>query len=107
MPLALYLAYERNKGQGSFWQPYIAMLPEQPGCAWLLQPHDLSQALLDAQKLVGRPIFLHDRFSAHVASHLTSQHTTASVCAQTLNSDPGILISYSTGSLCGPTLGFE
>ena len=35
LPLALFLAHERNKGQGSFWQPYLGLLPENPGCAWL------------------------------------------------------------------------
>lgn len=53
LPLALFLAHERNKGQDSFWQPYLALLPEQPGCAWLMPPAQLSDALEAVQQLVG------------------------------------------------------
>ncbi|KAL0023407.1 hypothetical protein WJX79_006595 [Trebouxia sp. C0005] len=53
LPLALFLAYERNKGQGSFWQPYLGLLPEQPGCAWLMHPEELTQALQQVKQLVG------------------------------------------------------
>lgn len=54
LPLALFLAHERNKGQNSFWQPYLGLLPEQPGCAWLMPPAQLSEALKAVKQLVGR-----------------------------------------------------
>ena len=54
LPLAVFLAYERNKGQDSFWQPYLGLLPEQPGCAWLMAPPQLSEALKTVKQLVGK-----------------------------------------------------
>ena len=54
LPLALFLAHERNKGQDSFWQPYLRLLPEQPGCAWLMTPAQLSPALKAVKQLVGK-----------------------------------------------------
>lgn len=54
LPLALFLAHERNKGQDSFWQPYLGLLPEQPGCAWLMAPAQLSKALKAVKQLVGK-----------------------------------------------------
>lgn len=54
LPLALFLAHERNKGQDSFWQPYLGLLPEQPGCAWLMAPAQLSEALTAVKQLVGK-----------------------------------------------------
>ena len=53
LPLALFIAYERNKGKDSFWHPYLDMLPEEPGCAWLMQPERLSIALAAAKHLLG------------------------------------------------------
>lgn len=52
--LGLFLAYERNRGKGSFWQPYLDLLPEHGGCAWLMPPGELSAALNQATKLVGK-----------------------------------------------------
>ena len=52
-PLAMFLAHERNKGQDSFWQPYLGLLPATPGCAWQMQPAELATALTAAQMLVG------------------------------------------------------
>lgn len=43
-PLA-QLAHERLDGDASFYHPYIAALPEQPPCAWMLTPHELQQRL--------------------------------------------------------------
>lgn len=57
LPLALFLAHERNKGQGSFWQPYLGLLPEQPGCAWLMSSEELTQALQQVKQLVGESWF--------------------------------------------------
>ena len=54
LPLALFLASERNKGQDSFWQPYLGLLPEQPGCAWLMAPAQLAEALKTVKQLVGK-----------------------------------------------------
>ena len=54
LPLALFLAHERNKGDASFWQPYLALLPDQPGCAWLMQPEQLAEALQQVKQLVGK-----------------------------------------------------
>jgi len=54
--LALFLAHEQNKGQGSFWQPYLGLLPEQPGCAWLMHPEELIQALQQVKQLVGESL---------------------------------------------------
>ena len=51
--LGLFLAYERNRGRGSFWQPYVDLLPEHGGCAWLMPPEELAEALDQAAKLVG------------------------------------------------------
>jgi len=56
LPLALFLAHERNKGQGSFWQPYLGLLPEQPGCAWLMHPEELTQGLQQVKQLVGESL---------------------------------------------------
>ncbi|KAL3144812.1 hypothetical protein ABBQ38_001921 [Trebouxia sp. C0009 RCD-2024] len=53
LPLALFLAHEHNKGQGSFWQPYLDLLPQQPGCAWLMPPAELADAVKAVQQLVG------------------------------------------------------
>ena len=39
------LAHERLDGDASFYHPYIAALPEQPPCAWMLTPHELQQRL--------------------------------------------------------------
>lgn len=43
--LALLLATERGKGPASYWQPYIAALPEEPPCGWALGESDLAAAL--------------------------------------------------------------
>jgi len=51
--VGLFIAYERNKGKGSFWHPYLDMLPEQPECAWLMQPKQLISALAAAKKPLG------------------------------------------------------
>lgn len=53
LPLGLFIAHERNKGKGSFWHPYLDMLLEQPGCAWLMQPEQLTNALAAAKKPLG------------------------------------------------------
>lgn len=72
LPLALFLAYERNKGQESFWQPYLGLLPKQPGCAWLMAPAQLSEALKAVKQLVGKLsqqrscFFQHSVFSDHM-----------------------------------------
>ena len=47
--ILLFLAHERNKGQGSFWQLYLGLLPERPGCAWLMTTAQLSEALRQAK----------------------------------------------------------
>ena len=51
--LGLFIAYERNKGKDSFWHPYLDLLPEEPGCAWLMQPEHLSNALAAATRTLG------------------------------------------------------
>jgi len=38
---SLLLAFEKQKGSGSFWAPYIATLPESPSCAWQLPENEL------------------------------------------------------------------
>lgn len=53
LPLALFIAHERSKGKGSFWQPYLGLLPENPGCAWLMGPEELQQALQTAREQLG------------------------------------------------------
>lgn len=69
LPLALFLSHERNKGQDSFWQPYLGLLPEQPGCAWLMAPAQLSEALKAVKQLVGESsqymCFQHFAFCFH------------------------------------------
>ena len=54
LPLALFLAHERSKGDASFWQPYLVLLPDQPGCAWLMQSEELAEALQQVKQLVGK-----------------------------------------------------
>ena len=56
LPLALFMAHERSKGKGSFWQPYLGLLPDNPGCAWLMEPDELQQALQAAKKQVGKSL---------------------------------------------------
>lgn len=58
LPLALFLAHERNRGDASFWQPYLGLLPDQPGCAWLMQPQELAEALQQVKQLVGESCFV-------------------------------------------------
>lgn len=53
LPLALLMAHERGKGKGSFWQPYLGLLPDSPGCAWLMEPDELQQALQAARRQIG------------------------------------------------------
>ncbi|PNH11431.1 hypothetical protein TSOC_001791, partial [Tetrabaena socialis] len=43
--LALLLAAERGKGDGSFWAPYIRSLPHDVPCAWALGQRELDAAL--------------------------------------------------------------
>ena len=54
LPLALFMAHERSKGKGSLWQPYLELLPDSPGCAWLMEPDELQQALQVAKRQVGK-----------------------------------------------------
>ncbi len=48
------MAHERSKGKGSFWQPYLVLLPDSPGCAWLMEPDELQHALQAAKRQVGK-----------------------------------------------------
>lgn len=45
LQLALMLAHERQKGEESFWESYIALLPDQPPNAWLMNDQDLVKHL--------------------------------------------------------------
>jgi hypothetical protein len=49
--LALMLAVEkRHAQQPSFWQPYIAALPDQPSCAWWMDAGELAAASSDLRR---------------------------------------------------------
>ncbi|GLC41194.1 hypothetical protein PLESTB_001528200 [Pleodorina starrii] len=43
--LAVLLAVERQRGDDSFWAPYVRSLPASPPCAWALTDAELSRAL--------------------------------------------------------------
>lgn len=45
LQLSVLLAHERSKGQSSYWHPYIAVLPQQPPNAWMMEEAELLAAL--------------------------------------------------------------
>ena len=96
LPLALLMAHERNKGQGSFWQPYLGLLPSQPGCAWLMDTDELDQALKSARRLVGASCKLSilNRADLH---RLTKQASLALLLCTARQPCQGCLRSYALG----------
>ena len=43
--LAFFLAFERRRGERSFWYPYIAALPDDNPCAWALTDSELESTI--------------------------------------------------------------
>jgi hypothetical protein len=81
--LGLFIAYERNKGKDSFWHPYLDLLPEEPGCAWLMQPEHLSNALAAATRTLGEVNYQRhkDWNAVSELNHISASGLfTASVC---------------------------
>lgn len=71
LPLALFIAHERSKGKGSFWQPYLGLLPDNPGCAWLMGPDELQHALQTAKEQLGETFCALTTHSTPSWLHLT------------------------------------